>query len=69
MGTTKMGKYDFASWTIHMSFIILFSNLWGFGFREWNGSSRRTYAVIISGLVILVISTIVVGYGNFLAEG
>ena len=29
MGTTRMGEYDFASWTIHMAFIIVFSNMWG----------------------------------------
>ena len=27
MGTTQMGKYDFSSWTIHMAFIIFFSNI------------------------------------------
>lgn len=25
MGTTRMGDYDFASWSIHMAFIIVFS--------------------------------------------
>ncbi len=29
MGTTKMGRFDFASWSIHMASIIIFSNLWG----------------------------------------
>ena len=67
MGTTRMGKYDFSSWTIHMAFIIVFSNLWGLLFREWKGSSRRTRDLVIAGLLVLVASTIVVGIGNWLA--
>lgn len=35
MGTTKLGeKYSFSSWSIHMAFIIVFSNLWGIIFHE-----------------------------------
>ena len=68
MGTTKMGKYDFSSWTIHMAFIIVFSNLWGIAFREWKGSSKRTHWVIFAGLLVLVASTLVVGYGNYVAS-
>jgi L-rhamnose-H+ transport protein len=68
MGTTKMGAYDFSSWTIHMAFIIVFSNIWGIYFREWKGSSRRTHRLVVAGLVALVASTVVVGVGNYLAE-
>jgi len=69
MGTTQMGKkYDFASWTIHMAFIIVFSNLWGLILREWKGSSRRTYRTISIGIAILFLSTIVIGMAN-LIEG
>jgi L-rhamnose-H+ transport protein len=67
MGTTRMGKYDFSSWTIHMAFIIVFSNLWGLYFREWRGSSRRTHHVVFAGIAVLVLSTLVVGLGNYLA--
>jgi len=68
MGTTKMGKYDFSSWTIHMAFIIVFSNLWGFHFHEWKGSSRRTHGLAFAGILILVVSTLVVGWGNYVAS-
>jgi len=68
MGTTKMGKYNFSSWTIHMAFIIVFSNIWGLIFREWKGSSRRTHQIIFFGLVVLITSTIIVGLGNYLAS-
>ena len=67
MGTTRMGKYDFSSWTIHMAFIIVFSNLWGIYFREWKGSSKRTHITVFAGIAVLVLSTVVVGLGNYLA--
>jgi L-rhamnose-H+ transport protein len=66
MGTTKMGKYDFSSWTIHMAFIIVFSNLWGLFFREWKGTSRRTHQAVLVGILVLILSTFVVGLGNYL---
>jgi L-rhamnose-H+ transport protein len=68
MGTTKMGKYEFSSWTIHMAFIIVFSNIWGLIFREWKGSSRRTHRIIFLGILVLILSTVVVGFGNYLAS-
>ncbi|MHC4325933.1 MAG: L-rhamnose/proton symporter RhaT [Planctomycetota bacterium] len=66
MGTTKMGKYDFSSWTIHMAFIIVFSNVWGLIFRESKGSSRKTHRIVLLGIIILIVSTIVVGLGTYL---
>lgn len=64
MGTTKMGRYDFSSWTIHMAFIIVFSNLWGIGLKEWKGTSPRTHAFIAAGIAVLIASVVVVGIGN-----
>lgn len=67
MGTTQMGRYDFSSWTLHMAFIIVFSNLWALAFREWKGSGRATRIWIAAGIMVLIASTIVVGIGNKLA--
>ncbi len=67
MGTTQMGRYDFSSWTLHMAFIIVVSNLWGFFFREWKGASPATRRRIVAGLLILTFSTIIVGLGNYVA--
>jgi L-rhamnose-H+ transport protein len=67
MGTTKMGKYDFSSWTIHMAFIITFSSLWGIYFHEWKGTGRPTRRLVEAGILVLILSTIVVGIGNYLA--
>jgi L-rhamnose-H+ transport protein len=66
MGQTKMGKYDFSSWTLHMASIIIFATLWGLALKEWRGTSRRTKVLVATGLVLLVSSTVVVGYGNYL---
>jgi len=66
MGQTKMGKYDFSSWTLHMASIIIFSTLWGIALHEWRGTSRRTHRLIALGLFVLVASTVIVGYGNYL---
>jgi L-rhamnose-H+ transport protein len=66
MGQTKMGKYDFSSWTLHMASIILFATLWGVALHEWKGTSRRTKSLVGLGLFLLVGSTVIVGYGNYL---
>jgi L-rhamnose-H+ transport protein len=69
MGTTRLGKqYGFSSWSIHMAFIIVFSNLWGLYFHEWRGTSRRTQGVVWAGILTLILSTMVIGYGNYLAS-
>ena len=67
MGETQMGEYKFSSWTIHMASIIIFSSLWGIALHEWRGSSTSTKTKLAIGLMTLVFSTIVVGYGNYLA--
>ncbi len=66
LGQTKMGKYDFSSWTLHMASIIIFATLWGLALKEWIGTSLRTRLLVTAGLVLLVGSTVIVGYGNYL---
>jgi len=66
MGETQMGQYKFSSWTLHMASIIIFSSLWGIALREWKGSSQKTKLLLAVGLVMLVVSTMIVGYGNYL---
>jgi L-rhamnose-H+ transport protein len=66
MGATKMGKYDFASWTLHMASIIIFSTIWGWILREWKGSSRKAHLLIAGGIATLVLSTIIIGVGAYL---
>jgi L-rhamnose-H+ transport protein len=66
MGQTKMGKYDFSSWTLHMASIIIFATLWGIALKEWQDTTRRTRLCVTCGLFLLIASTVVVGYGNYL---
>ena len=66
MGETRMGKYDFASWTLHMSGIILFANLWALALHEWKSTSRRTKSLVVFGLFLLIASTVIIGYGSYL---
>jgi L-rhamnose-H+ transport protein len=66
MGETQMGRYKFSSWTLHMASIMIFSTLWGIALREWNGTGRRTKLLVAFSLLVLVASTMVVGYGNYL---
>jgi len=61
-----MGRYRFSSWTLHMASIIIFSSLWGIGFKEWNGSGARAKYLLTLALFLLVASTVIVGYGNYL---
>ncbi len=42
---------------ILMSLNVLFSNVWGIILKEWKGCSRKTIAVLVSGLLLLVVST------------
>jgi len=66
MGETQMGKFGFASWTLHMASIIIFSTMWGWIFHEWKGASRKAHGLIASGLALLVVSTVVIGFGTWL---
>ncbi len=65
MGETQMGRYKFSSWTLHMASIIIFSTLWGIALKEWKGAGGRTKLLVAFSLVVLVSSTIIVGYGNY----
>jgi L-rhamnose-H+ transport protein len=67
MGETQMGTYKFSSWTLHMASIIIFSSLWGIALHEWRGASRRTKSWLALSLMVLIGSTVIVGYGNYLA--
>ncbi|MFZ4779314.1 MAG: L-rhamnose/proton symporter RhaT [Terrimicrobiaceae bacterium] len=69
MGAAKLGAFDFSSWSLHMSFIIICGNLWGLGFNEWKGVKPATLLTVWAGILILVLSTVIIGWGNALATG
>jgi len=71
MGHIRMGGSDpegfgFSSWTLHMASIIVFSTMWGWIFKEWKGSSKKAYMLIVAGIITLIISTIIIGWGTYL---
>ena len=38
----------------------------GMDFHEWKGSSKKTYTLIVLGILTLILSTIIIGYGTYL---
>src|ERR1700691_3917840 len=66
MGETQMGRYKFSSWTLHMASIIIFSTLWGIALNEWRRAGGRTRLLVAFSLLLLVSSTVIVGYGNYI---
>jgi len=63
MGESKLGN-GASSWILHMAFIIITANMWGFLLKEWKGVSKKTRMTIISGISLIIFSVLVTGYGN-----
>ncbi len=63
MGESKLGN-GASSWILHMAFIILVANGWGFALKEWKGVSSQTKWTIITGVALIILSVALVGYGN-----
>ena len=45
------------SWCILQALNVTFSNVWGILLKEWKGCSRKTIAILVCGLVILIVSS------------
>jgi L-rhamnose-H+ transport protein len=63
MGESKLGN-GASSWILHMAFIILTANMWGIILKEWKGVSKKTRITITTGIAIILLSVLFVGYGN-----
>ncbi|MDE6827621.1 MAG: rhamnose/proton symporter RhaT, partial [Alistipes sp.] len=46
------------AWCILMALNVTFSNVWGILLKEWRGVGRRTIAVLIAGLALLIFSLV-----------
>jgi L-rhamnose-H+ transport protein len=69
MGHFHMGtSYGFTSWALHMAMLILFSNVYGWLFREWEGVGTRPRRVLHVGMAVIVVATLIISYGNYLGE-
>lgn len=65
MGESKLGN-GASSWILHMAFIILVANMWGLVLKEWKGVNNKTVNTIIIGIITIILSVLLVGYGNSL---
>jgi L-rhamnose-H+ transport protein len=65
MGESKLGNGP-SSWILHMAFIILTANAWGLILKEWAGVSKKTKTTVILGIITIIASVLLVGYGNSL---
>lgn len=65
MGESKLGNGP-SSWILHMAFIILTANAWGLILKEWAGVSKKTKTTVIIGIITIIASVLIVGYGNSL---
>ncbi|MVN22695.1 L-rhamnose/proton symporter RhaT [Mucilaginibacter arboris] len=63
MGESKLGN-GASSWILHMAFIILIANIWGLVLNEWKGVKKQTYATVLAGIAVIILSVLLVGYGN-----
>jgi L-rhamnose-H+ transport protein len=63
MGESKLGN-GASSWILHMAFIILIANMWGLLLKEWTAVSKKTFTTFILGISTIIISVLLVGYGN-----
>jgi L-rhamnose-H+ transport protein len=65
MGESKLGN-GASSWILHMAFIIIISSLWGIVLKEWKGVSKKTFGTILLGVATIMLSVLLVGWGNAL---
>jgi len=68
LGHVKMGHFQFASWVLHMSMLIFFSYIVGALMKEWKSVKTKTNIVLIIGLLILIASFCITGYGSYFGE-
>lgn len=66
MAAFYMGPYSYTNWSVHMSFMVVASNCWGYYFKEWKGVSATTIRWNNAGIIVLVVAGIVMGIaGHF----
>jgi L-rhamnose-H+ transport protein len=68
IGHNRMDTLGVASWPLHMIMLILFSTLVAIMRREWSDCTPSTKRLITIAISVLVLSVIVIGYGNHLNQ-
>ena len=67
MGESKLGN-GASSWILHMAFIILVANMWGIALKEWKAVSKKAFTTLVIGILTIILSVLLVGYGNNLKD-
>lgn len=65
MGESKLGN-GAIGWVLHMSSIILIGNIWGIVLKEWLWAGKKAKITIGTGILVILISVVLLGYGNYL---
>ena len=69
MGHFHMGeKFGFTSWALHMAMLILFSNVWGFFFKEWAGADKKPKRILHLGMLLIIVACVLITWGNALGN-
>ena len=66
MGKSKMGPFTFTSWGILVGLTIVFATLWGLYRKEWKGASIKVYTLMALAMLIIIISSYLIGISGSL---
>jgi L-rhamnose-H+ transport protein len=67
MGTSNMSAdMSYITWCLLFSLVIVFSNLIGMVTGEWKGVSGKTLLVLASGLLVMLVSVLIIGFAPVL---
>ncbi|MGA3286988.1 MAG: L-rhamnose/proton symporter RhaT [Bacteroidota bacterium] len=67
-GEPAMGPTAYVGWALLMACQILFGSIIGILLGEWKGTSRKTKIILTAGLLLLVLTSVLSGYGGKLAQ-
>jgi L-rhamnose-H+ transport protein len=65
-GEPKMGNTSYIGWAVLMASQIFFSQLLGIALGEWRGTGKTTRRLLTTGLLLLIASAVIAGYGGSL---
>jgi L-rhamnose-H+ transport protein len=68
LGHVNMGNFQFISWVLHMSMLIFFSYGVGLIMKEWKNVSKKSYALLITAMLLLLVSAVIISYGSWYGE-
>jgi L-rhamnose-H+ transport protein len=67
VGASNLGKLGTTvAWLVFVATGILIANLWGLGCGEWRGAPARAGRFMQCGSLMLLVSIVLVSYGNYL---